>query len=187
MKLVLQLGLMVVASLFAPHARADDAAWTTLRETASVLIVRHAQTDPGIGDPPDFRLHDCGTQRNLSSAGRAQATAMGRRLAERGIRVARVESSRWCRCIDTARLAFPALDVHTFDPLNSFFGERNAQPAQTNALRSRIGQWQGPGVLVLVTHQVNIAALTGRPVAMGEALVLQPMVAGPRVAGALQF
>jgi hypothetical protein len=104
---------MVVASLFAPHARADDAVWTTLRDTAAVLIVRHAQTEPGIGDPPGFRLHDCGTQRNLSPAGRAQATAMGRRLAERGIRVSRVESSRWCRCIDTARLAFPGLEVHT--------------------------------------------------------------------------
>jgi broad specificity phosphatase PhoE len=108
-------------------------------------------------------------------------------LTDRGVKVSRVESSRWCRCIDTARLAFPGLEVRPVDALNSFFGERNAEPSQTDALRSRISQWRGPGVLVLVTHQVNISALTGRFVGPGEGLVLQPEAAGPRVAGAVQF
>jgi phosphohistidine phosphatase SixA len=169
------------------QARADDVAWAALRDRAVVLIIRHAQTELGIGDPPGFRLDDCATQRNLSEAGRAQAATIGRQLTDRGVNVSRVESSRWCRCIDTARLAFPGVEVRPVDALNSFFGERNVEPSQTSALRARIGQWRGPGVLVLVTHHVNISALTGRSVAPGEGLVLQPEAAGPRVAGAVQF
>lgn len=185
---VLRLGIAVLlAACTASQALADDGAWATLRDRIAVLIIRHAQTEPGIGDPPGFRLDDCGTQRNLSEAGRAQAAAIGRQLTDRGVKVSRVESSRWCRCIDTARLAFPGLEVRPVDALNSFFGERNAEPSQTDALRSRISQWRGPGVLVLVTHQVNISALTGRFVGPGEGLVLQPEAAGPRVAGAVQF
>lgn len=178
---------VLLAACTASQALADDGAWATLRDRIAVLIIRHAQTEPGIGDPPGFRLDDCGTQRNLSEAGRAQAAAIGRQLTDRGVKVSRVESSRWCRCIDTARLAFPGLEVRPVDALNSFFGERNAEPSQTDALRSRISQWRGPGVLVLVTHQVNISALTGRFVGPGEGLVLQPEAAGPRVAGAVQF
>lgn len=188
MNYVLRLCIAVLlGACTASQARADDGAWAALRDRAAVLIIRHAQTEPGIGDPPGYRLDDCATQRNLSEAGRAQAAAIGRQLTDRGVRVSRVESSRWCRCIETARLAFPGLEVRPFDALNSFFGERNAEPSQTSALRSRIGQWRGPGVLVLVTHQVNISALTGRSVAPGEGLVLQPEAAGPRVAGAVQF
>jgi phosphohistidine phosphatase SixA len=178
---------VLLAACTASQARADDGAWAALRDHAAVLITRHAQTEPGIGDPPGFRLDDCATQRNLSEAGRAQAAAIGRQLADRGVKVVRVESSRWCRCIDTARLAFPGVEVRPVDALNSFFSERNAEPSQTGALRTRIGQWRGPGVLVLVTHQVNITALTGRSVGPGEGLVLQQDAAGPRVAGAVQF
>lgn len=167
-------------------ARADEAAWSALRDGA-VFIVRHAATEPGTGDPPGFRLGDCATQRNLSSAGRAQAAAMGRAFAERRVAVGRVESSGWCRCIDTARLAFPQADVQVEPSLNSFFGDRTSEPAQTEALRARILAWRGPGALVLVTHQVNISALTARPTAMGEGLVLQPAGTDLRVVGAVRF
>ena len=186
-RLLRVLTIVVLASSLAPHARADEAAWTALRDRAAVLIIRHAQTEPGIGDPPGFRLDDCATQRNLSSAGRAQASTMGRQLVDRGVKVSRVESSRWCRCTDTARLAFAGFEVHRFDPLNSFFSDRSGETAQTDALRAHIAQWRGPGVLVLVTHQVNITALTGRSVAVGEALVLQPEASGPRVVGAVRY
>jgi len=169
-----------------PVAHADEAAWSALREGA-VFIVRHAATEPGVGDPPDFRLDDCATQRNLSSAGRAQAASMGRAFVERRVAVGRVESSRWCRCVDTARLGFPQADVQIEPALNSFFGARTAEPAQTEALRARIRSWRGPGALVLVTHQVNISALTGRPTAMGEGLVLQAAGTDLQVVGAVQF
>ena len=161
--------------------------WAALREPGAVLIVRHAETVPGIGDPPGFRIDDCATQRNLSEAGRKQAVAMGRTLAERGVTVSKVESSRWCRCADTARLAFPQLPVAYLDALNSFFEDRSTAAAQTRALRARIAEWKGPGALVLVTHQVNISALTGQATAMGEAVVLRPAGDGVNVLGTVRF
>jgi phosphohistidine phosphatase SixA len=164
----------------------DDAAWSAL-QAGGVLIVRHAQTEPGIGDPPGFRLDDCTTQRNLSPAGRAQAAAIGPALAARGVRVGRVESSAWCRCLDTARLAFPGAPVQVNASLNSFFEDRRTGPAQTQALRTRVLAWRGPGALVLVTHQVNIGALTGRPAAVGEGVVLRIVGGELQVVGAVQF
>jgi broad specificity phosphatase PhoE len=182
------LGLLLLAlPVLARPAVADEAAWRALAEPGAVLIVRHAQTVPGVGDPPGFRLEDCATQRNLSAEGRKQAAALGAALAARVVRVGRVESSRWCRCVDTARLAFPGETVHVQEALNSFFEDRAAEPARTRALRARIAQWRGPGVLVLVTHQVNIAALTGRTTAMGEGVVLKGGSATPVVAGAIAF
>jgi broad specificity phosphatase PhoE len=180
------LWLLAAGFLIASQARAEDL-WAGLREPGGVLIVRHAETVPGIGDPPGFRIDDCATQRNLSEAGRAQAVAMGRTLAERGVAVTRVESSRWCRCNETARLAFPRLRVVDLDALNSFFDDRSTADAQTRALRVRIDDWKGPGALVLVTHQVNISALTGRATAMGEAVVLRSTGGDLRVLGTVRF
>jgi phosphohistidine phosphatase SixA len=153
------------------HASADPA-WTALRAGGHVLIVRHAQTVPGVGDPPGFRLGDCDTQRNLSDAGREQARRLGERLREGGVTVGDVLSSRWCRCLDTARLAFGR--VVPYPPLDSFFGGRATEPAQTADVRERVRAFKGPGTLVLVTHQVNISALTGGYPAMGEGFVLAP-------------
>lgn len=178
--------MLATGVLVAWQARAVET-WEALREPGAVLIVRHAETVPGIGDPPGFRIDDCATQRNLSETGRKQAVAMGRTLAERGVNVTRVESSRWCRCADTARLAFPRLPVAYLDALNSFFEDRSSADAQTRALRARIAEWKGPGVLVLVTHQVNISALAGRATAMGEAVVLRPTVGDFSVLGTVRF
>lgn len=175
-----------LARAAASIAPADEAAWSAL-QTGGILIVRHAQTEPGIGDPPGFRLDDCTSQRNLSPAGRAQAAAIGPALAKRGVRVGRIESSAWCRCLDTARLAFPGTPVHVNASLNSFFEDRRTGPAQTQALRTRVLAWRGPGVLVLVTHQVNIGALTGRPAAVGEGVVLRTAGDELQVVGAVQF
>ncbi|MDH5286485.1 MAG: histidine phosphatase family protein [Betaproteobacteria bacterium] len=169
--------LLAVAAtaLGVPAHASADAAWAALKAGGHVLIVRHAQTVPGVGDPPQFRRDDCATQRNLSEAGREQSRSMGRRLREAGVAIGPVLSSAWCRCVDTAELAFGR--VERYAPLDSFFGDRSREAAQTAALRERIRSHRGPGTLVLVTHQVNITALTGEGPAMGEALVLAP--AGP--------
>ncbi len=142
------------------------------------------ETEPGVGDPPGFRLDDCATQRNLSETGRAQAVAMGRTLAEQGVAVTRVESSRWCRCVDTARLAFPAQQVVIRRVVELVLrGSFSRDGADPRAACAHCGAWNGPGVLVLVTHQVNISALTGRPTASGEAVVLRPAGGEVRSAG----
>jgi broad specificity phosphatase PhoE len=145
-----------------------------------VLILRHAATEPGIGDPPGYRLDDCSTQRNLSAGGRLQAHAIGRRLATSGWRPNTLLTSQWCRCRDSASgiaagLGPPVLGVTAFEALNSFFEDRSRETAQTAILRHRLATLAlDRGFEVWVTHQVNITALTDRVLAMGEGLWLTP-------------
>lgn len=165
-------------------ARAAAApAWQALQAGGAALLLRHATTTPGVGDPPGFRRDDCSTQRNLSPAGRSEAARWGDALRERAVRVDAVLSSSWCRCRDTAALAFGRYDL--WSPLDSFFADPATEPAQTRAVRERIAAWRGPGTLVLVTHQVNIAAVTGRTVASGAAVVMRPVPGGSEVVGEL--
>jgi len=127
---------------------------------------------PGVGDPPGFRLDDCATQRNLSEVGRAESRRLGQEFDRRDIRIDEVLTSRWCRCVDTARLAFPGIEPRLFEPLNSFFGESGRRESQTAQLRAYLARQPNRRRAVMVTHQVNITALTGEPVAMGEALLV---------------
>lgn len=168
--------LAVTALLASAGAHADDAAWRALASGGHAMIVRHAATDPGVGDPPGFRIEDCATQRNLSAAGREQAASMRRALAEHGVAFDLVLSSRWCRCLDTARIAFGRVDP--WPALDSFFDDRSRAPAQAAEVRMRVSAWRGPGNLALVTHQVNITELTGVVPAPGEAVVLKPREGG---------
>ena len=161
--------LFALAALPAP---ASEAAWQARREGGTVALLRHARA-PGTGDPPGFRLEDCSTQRNLSAEGREQARAIGDGFRARRIPVVRALSSRWCRSLDTARLAFGDR-TEPFPPLDSFFSERDQRDAQTAAVRRLVEGWRSEGVLALVTHQVNITALTGIFPAEGEVLVLRP-------------
>ena len=160
---------MIAAATPAPAAEA--AAWRALAVGDAVVLVRHA-TAPGNGDPPGFRLDDCATQRNLSADGRAEARRIEAAMRLRRIPVARVLSSRWCRCLETARLAFGAADP---DPtLDSLFPAREETRSRTESLRTLIAGWRGEGGnLVLVTHHANILALTGIAVGAGELLVLR--------------
>jgi phosphohistidine phosphatase SixA len=164
----------------------DEALWAALRAGGLALLLRHAVTEPGIGDPPGFRLGDCSTQRNLSAEGRAQASRIGRTLSERGVVIGAVLSSRWCRCVDTARLAFPDLLVEEFPGLDSFFARRDEEPALTAAALARIVTIAAPFNAVLVTHQVNILALTGEVARAGEAIVVRPSPPSLQFVGRLQ-
>lgn len=149
---------------------------------APVLVLRHATTDPGIGDPEGFQLDRCATQRNLSPAGRDEARAVGRRLRARGWMPRVIRSSRWCRCLDTAALIADGLDSalrpEPWPALDSFFGAAASRDAQTARLRARLATLREPGFELWVTHQVNISALTGRATAMGEGLWLAPAASG---------
>jgi broad specificity phosphatase PhoE len=149
-----------------------DAVWKLLGRGGHVVLVRHASTEAGLGDPPGFRLGDCATQRNLSEAGREEARRLGEAFRARDIPVGRVLSSRWCRCIDTARLAFGRAEG--WPPLDSFFDDRSREPGQTAAVRRLVAERPAEGNLVLVTHNVNITALAGISPAPGELVVLTP-------------
>jgi phosphohistidine phosphatase SixA len=151
----------------------DSAAWSAFRAITSnaIVLFRHAEA-PGFGDPDNFRLGDCTTQRNLATAGRRQASRIGERFATERISVGKVLSSQWCRTLETAELAFPG-QVTTDATFNSFFNDRQDEPRQTEQARSLLSAWRGPGALVVVTHQVNITALTGIVPGSGEGVVLR--------------
>jgi broad specificity phosphatase PhoE len=162
---------------------ADDELWKWLRAGGLVLLIRHASA-PGAFDPPGFRLDDCATQRNLSDDGRAQARRLGEAVRARGVEVARVRSSRWCRARDTATLAFARQEP--WPDLDSIVGEDGAEIARRVArLREAIAAWSGPGTFVLVTHQYVITELAGRPTGEGEMIVVAPRPGGFDVLGAL--
>jgi broad specificity phosphatase PhoE len=141
--------------------------------------MRHALA-PGTGDPANFDVEDCSTQRNLDARGRAQAEAVGDELRAQGIAFDRVLSSVWCRCAETAELM--ALGTPELTPaLNSFFRNRERSRPQTEALREIIAKADGP--MMMVTHQVNITALTGEWVQSGEIFVIRETGDGIEVTG----
>ena len=139
-----------------------------------LLLMRHAQTDPGVGDPAGFVLDRCATQRNLSAEGRAQARAFGAMLASQGLRPTAMRSSRWCRCLHTANEIAQGLGVgaatEAWAALDSFFEQREREPQQTALLRARLAALRGPGFELWVSHQVNISAFVGAATQMGQAL-----------------
>lgn len=135
--------------------------------------MRHAIA-PGTFDPPGFRAGVCNTQRNLSDEGRDQARHLGAWYRQQGLEPVVVRASEWCRCLDTARLAFGR--VQPWPALNSVLGDGAREPAQTAVLRAelmRLAQARPAGFEVWVTHQANIGALVGNTLGSGEAVLLR--------------
>ena len=157
-----------------PHlqgAAEADALWNALRAGGQVVLLRHALTTPGTGDPPGFKLGDCATQRNLSDKGRAEASQIGAHLKAEGIAFEKILSSPWCRCMDTANL----LDMGAVEPAPTFSNVvvlHDQTEALTQGARALIGAWHGAGTLLVVTHGANIRALTGISPATGEIVVV---------------
>ena len=151
-----------------------------------VVMLRHGLA-PGVGDPGNFRLADCATQRNLSEQGRAQARRLGELLRLHGIDQADVYSSQWCRCLETAEL-LDVGPVEELPALNSFFGRPADREPNLEALRTFLADLpeDGPPV-ILVTHQVTISAIAGHGAVSGEAVVLEADGTGqPPVVGTIE-
>lgn len=163
----------LLPGVFPAAAGAADAAvaLAELARPGRVLMLRHALA-PGVGDPLAFRLGECATQRNLDAEGRAQARRIGERLRAAGIASARVWSSQWCRCLETARL----LDigaVRELPALNSFFDRPQARERQLAELRAFLATLPAEGgPVILVTHQVMVTAHTGAWVDSGGGVLL---------------
>lgn len=165
--------LALLLSIPAPGvADTETAAWAALKNGGHVALIRHARA-PGTDDPPGFRLDDCASQRNLSEAGREQARSIGARFREHGIDRAMIYSSQWCRCLETARLLGLG-KVNPFPGLNSFFRDGGREAVQTAEVRALIKNRPKGTSLVLVTHQVNITALSGVIPRSGEIVVVRP-------------
>ena len=174
------------STLGASPAQAFD--WTGLRP-GDALLLRHARA-PGTGDPAGFQLGDCRTQRNLDAEGLDQARRLGdalrQALAPQSLSVAAVWASPWCRTQDTARLAFPQQAVEARAAWASFFAEPRREDPQTRAAQAELAAFAAQprqGVLVVVTHQVNITALTGIVPASGEGVWVRGQGRAPRVLG----
>lgn len=155
--------------------------WDALSEPGAIAIMRHALA-PGTGDPSNFTIGDCSTQRNLDDRGRAQAKSIGEAMRDRGIGFDVVLTSQWCRTRETAEYLDLGPIVEA-PPLNSFFGDFSTRDRQTAETRELISQTEGR--LMLVTHQVNISALTGRSTRSGEVLVIRATDAGVEVLGSI--
>jgi phosphohistidine phosphatase SixA len=171
--------------LRAPAAGATDAIGL-LREGGVVAVFRHALA-PGAFDPAGFRLGDCATQRNLSEEGRAQARRIGAWFRDHALVPGAVRSSPWCRCIDTARLAFDR--VEPWDPLSSpRMGDDALNTARLADLRRALARVVEGRFEVWVTHQFTLAALVGEHSASGEGVVLKGIGESetPRVLGRIR-
>lgn len=187
----LNLGLAVAAvamMLFAAPttARATEAGWALLREGGQVVLIRHAFSS-GSGDARGFSIDDCSTQRNLSERGRQQSEKMGALFAARAGRIERVVSSRYCRCLETATVAFEENTVEVLDALDLLPGDPVAAQTANQAVIALIGDHGGAGNLILVTHRENITALTGVSPREGEAVIVRLEGQSLRVLGRVVF
>lgn len=180
-----RLGTLLLTLLALPGAAsADERLWSLLQSGGQVVLMRHALTTPGVGDPPGMRLDDCSTQRNLADMGRQDARAVGAAFKARKVPVDRLLASPWCRCIETAELAFGKPQLS--DALGNLFGRPENQAGQVQAMRQLVGEYRGAGNLVLVSHGSTIAALTGISPGMSEMVVVTPRGKGEfSVAGSL--
>ena len=135
-------------------------------------MIRHALA-PGSGDPDNFRVGDCTTQRNLNERGRNQARRIGAWLRAGGIQAARVYSSQWCRCLETAALMNVG-PVRELPALNSFYERPQDRASNLSALRAFLARQPADGdLIILVTHYVTIAGITGVAVSSGEGVLLK--------------
>ena len=176
-RLIASLIFSLIFTLSAQASFAKELAiWDKLQGTSPkgyVLLLRHSLA-PGVGDPENFKVNDCSTQRNLSEVGRQDAQDVGAWLARRQIKVARVESSRWCRAKETAQLLNLG-KVRLNRNLDSLFQESDLpNHPQTIKVRKQIVDHRNKkGLLILVGHFVNIAALTNTGVDSGEGVLVR--------------
>ncbi|MFX0544384.1 histidine phosphatase family protein [Roseovarius sp. S1116L3] len=160
---VLRLVLICLPALGA----AQDA--TVLDRPGAVWLMRHALA-PGTGDPAAFRLGDCTTQRNLNEAGRDQARRIGAALREADVRPPHIFASEWCRARETAEL-LELGEVTPLPALNSHFAGRGNRAAQARAVMEVLAELPNGARPLLVTHQVNISALSGTYARSGEIVI----------------
>lgn len=155
--------------------------WSLLKEPGTVAVMRHALA-PGVGDPANFDLEDCSTQRVLDERGRDQARQIGAAMRAADVTFDAVWTSQWCRCTETAEL----LDMGTpeeFPALNSHFAGQGDPEGQAAEVMARIAEMPAEVRLLLVTHQVNVSELTGTGTTSGEIIVARRTGAGLEVVG----
>ena len=165
------LTILIVGLLnFSSNALSDDEILNSLKEGKKLVFIRHAIA-PGNGDPNNFDINDCSTQRNLDEKGIEESEKIGLFFKNNKIKIDKVLSSEWCRCKDTAKYAFE--NFETFDALNSFYDESFAEneTKQINDLKKYIKNWDSDKNLVFVTHYVVISSILNIGTSSGEIII----------------
>ena len=163
----------LLIGLSSAHAKTDNIALIKeMQAGGHVLMIRHASA-PGFGDPDNFKIGDCSTQRNLDTRGRQQANGIGNWLRNHGIESANVYSSQWCRCMETAKLLDMGA-VTELPPLNSFYQMPQNREPNLQALKQFLAsQKTDDRLIIMVTHHVTIEAISGKNVASGDGVLLK--------------
>ena len=170
MKKIISLLFIFISLVFSNQAFSNDDLIQSLKEGGKIIFIRHAYA-PGGGDPDNFDVNDCSTQRNLNNEGISQSKLIGEFFVKNKIQIDQVLSSEWCRCKDTAKYAFK--NFKTFNALNSFFSSKFSQneDKQINDLKNFIQNWKSEKNLVLVTHYVVISSMLNMAVGSGEIVI----------------
>ena len=152
------------------NSHADENIISFLKEGKKVVFLRHAIA-PGNGDPVNFDINDCSTQRNLNNKGIIQSRNIGTFFLTNNIKIDKVLSSEWCRCKDTAKIAFGKFK--TLSALNSFYEDRYAKNKfkQIKDLKKYINNWESDSNLIIVTHYIVISALLNTTTSSGEMVI----------------
>ena len=152
------LSILIIFSTISIKAQSNEKPEFLLKQGGKLIFIRHANA-PGTGDPDNFNIKDCLTQRNLSDYGIEQSKKLGIFFSNNKIEIGSVLSSEWCRCKDTSFYAFKNFKSKTF--LNSFYSEEHKQNKikQINDLKKYIETWDGEKNLILVTHFVVISEI----------------------------
>ena len=168
---ILKLFLLIFISISFPvKADLDNKLEKQLKKGGNLIFIRHAYA-PGGGDPENFIISDCSTQRNLNEDGKNQSKRIGQFFIENDILIDKVLTSEWCRCKDTAQIAFTNFETKNF--LNSFFSAQFAsnKNQQIRDLKKYIKNWQSDKNLVLVTHYVLISEILNYTSSSGEIVI----------------
>lgn len=170
MKYIKFIIIILISLTSSIKAEIDKDILASLKEGNKLIFIRHAYA-PGGGDPDNFDINDCNTQRNLSESGRQQAKNISNFFIENQINFKKVYSSEWCRCKETAKIAFGDFEIKNF--LNSFFSQKFAKnrKKQMNDLNNFVDNYKDDGNLVFVTHYVVISEALNYAPSSGEIVV----------------
>ena len=170
MKLIKIIIFLLIAFNISLKANSNSNLQGILKEGGKLIFIRHAYA-PGGGDPENFDIINCDTQRNLSKEGALQAINIGKFLLKNNVEPYKVLSSEWCRCKQTAQYAFKKYETKSF--LNSFFSQKFAhnKSKQIKELKKYIQKWDGKKNLIFVTHYVVSLEILNLPVSLGEIII----------------
>ena len=168
---ILKYLIIILTSLTTPiKADLNTNLLNQLEDGGKLIFIRHAYA-PGGGDPDNFNLNDCSTQRNLNYEGRKQAKYIGEFFKKNKIKIDKVLSSEWCRCKETARIAFKNFSTNNF--LNSFYSSKYAKnkDKQIKLLKNYVKKFESDKNLILITHYVLIFEVLNYAPSSGEIVV----------------